>query len=134
MVRLHARPSFVAVNIPSDRRVYEAMWLQALLVRFAVVDVSQYASEAGAGVPVGDPSRPRIRRSKIPLGRGSGGTCTPPFFCTHTFASAVHKEMYQSPPEAIFSAVAMVQTFLTISLFLLDLILPGAESPYYMCV
>ena len=54
----------MAGTIPSDRRVYEAMWLQALLVRFAVVDVSKYASEAGAGVPVGDPSRPRIRRSK----------------------------------------------------------------------
>jgi hypothetical protein len=37
----------------------------------------------------------------------SDTTCTPPFFCIHSFASAVHKEMYQSPPEAIFSAVAI---------------------------
>jgi hypothetical protein len=42
----------------------------------------------------------------------SDTTCTPPFFCTHAFASAVHKEMYQSPPKAIFSAVAMADLFL----------------------
>jgi hypothetical protein len=56
---------------------------------------------------------------------------------THTFASAVFKEMYHllhSPPEAIFSAVVMVWTcILTISLFLLDSILPGGERPYSMC-
>jgi hypothetical protein len=59
--------------------------------------------------------------------------CTPQFFYTHTFASAVHKEMYQSPPEAISFAVAMLWTcFLTISLFLLDSILPEGGSPYSM--
>jgi hypothetical protein len=41
--------------------------------------------------------------------------------------------MYQSPPEAVFSAVAMVRTcFLTIFLFLFDSILLGGESPYSM--
>jgi hypothetical protein len=47
----------------------------------------------------------------------------------NTFASAVQKEMYPSPPETAFSAVvAMVWTcFLTISLFLLDSILPVGE-------
>jgi hypothetical protein len=41
--------------------------------------------------------------------------------------------MYQSPPEATFSAVAMVWTcFLTISLFLLDSILPGGESKHFL--
>ena len=59
----------------------------------------------------------------------------PLFFCTHSFSSAVHKEMYQSPPEAIFSDVTMVLTcFVTISRFLLDLILLGGESQYSMYV
>jgi len=31
MVRLHARQAVMAVTLPSDRRVHEAMWLQALL-------------------------------------------------------------------------------------------------------
>ena len=61
----------------------------------------------------------------------SDTTCTPSFFFTHNFASAVHKEMCQSPPEAIFSAVDMLWTwFLTISQFLLNSILPGGDSPY----
>jgi hypothetical protein len=54
----------------------------------------------------------------------------------NTFASAVRKECTnkRSPPEA-FSAVAMVWTcFLTISLFHLDSILPGGESPHPLYV
>jgi hypothetical protein len=67
----------------------------------------------------------------------SDSTCTPPFFCTHTFASAVHKEMYQSPPATIFSAVAMVWTCvltILVSSRLVEKNLPGGESPYSMYV
>ena len=41
--RLHAAQATVAVTLPSDRRLHEAMWLQTLLVSFAVADVSQSA-------------------------------------------------------------------------------------------
>jgi len=40
------------VTIPSDRRLHEAMWVQALLVSFAVVDVTQYIGNKDAGVTV----------------------------------------------------------------------------------
>jgi hypothetical protein len=50
--RLHAAQATVAVTVPSDRRLHEAMWLQTLLVSFAVADVSQHGTGPGAGVTV----------------------------------------------------------------------------------
>jgi len=42
MLRLHASKSVVAVTVPSDCRLHEAMWVKTLLLSFAVVDVTQY--------------------------------------------------------------------------------------------
>jgi hypothetical protein len=52
MLRMYEAQATVAVTVPSDRRLHEAMWLQALLVSFAVVDVSQYEDGIGANVTV----------------------------------------------------------------------------------
>jgi hypothetical protein len=52
MLRLHQARATVAVTVPSDRRLHEAMWVQALLVSFAVVDVTQYGTGPSAGVTV----------------------------------------------------------------------------------
>ena len=43
MLRMHEAQARVAVTMPSDRKLHEAMWVQALLLSFAVVDLTQYA-------------------------------------------------------------------------------------------
>lgn len=53
MLRLHEARATVAVTVPSDRRLHEALWLQSLLVSFAVVDITQYGEGTSAGVTVG---------------------------------------------------------------------------------
>lgn len=40
MMILHEEKVTLAVNVPTDRSVHKAMWLQALLVSFAVVDLT----------------------------------------------------------------------------------------------
>ena len=55
----------------------------------------------------------------------SDTTCTQPFFCTHTFASAVHKEMCHSPPEEILQLPWYGLVFFTISLFMQPLHVEG---------
>jgi hypothetical protein len=52
MLRLHEDKATVAVTLPSDRRLHEAMWVQALLVSFAIVDVTQYFGKEESGVTV----------------------------------------------------------------------------------
>jgi len=52
MLRLYEARATVAVTVPSDRLVHEATWLQALLVSFAVVDMTQYDNGPRAGVTV----------------------------------------------------------------------------------
>ena len=52
MLRLYQAQATVAVTVPSDRRLHEAMWLQAVLVSFAVADVTQYGDLQDAAVTV----------------------------------------------------------------------------------
>lgn len=52
MLRLYEARATVAVTVPSDRRLHEALWLQSLLVSFAVVDMTQYGEGTSAGVTV----------------------------------------------------------------------------------
>lgn len=52
MLRLYEARATVAVTVPSDRRLHEALWLQSLLVSFAVVDMTQYGEGISAGVTV----------------------------------------------------------------------------------
>lgn len=52
MLRLYEARATVAVTVPSDRRLHEALWLRSLLVSFAVVDMTQYGEGTSAGVTV----------------------------------------------------------------------------------
>jgi hypothetical protein len=42
VLHMHESTAVVAVTVPSDRRLHEAMWVKTLLLSIAVVDVTQY--------------------------------------------------------------------------------------------
>jgi hypothetical protein len=53
MLRMYQNNVRVAANVPNDRGLYSAPWLRALLVSFAVVDLTEYStSETNANVRV----------------------------------------------------------------------------------
>lgn len=43
MLRMHQKSARLAINVPNDRALYNAQWLRALLVSYAVVDLTEYA-------------------------------------------------------------------------------------------
>jgi len=55
MLRMYQNIARLAANVPNDRGLHGASWLRALLVSFAVVDLTEYASpETHANVRVYD--------------------------------------------------------------------------------
>lgn len=52
MLRMHASHATVAVTVPSDRMLHEAMWVQALMLSFAVADVTQYDGRQSSTISV----------------------------------------------------------------------------------
>lgn len=53
MIVMHDRQAVVAVNVPNDRSLHNAAWLQSLLVTYAVVDLTRYPrNSVGVGLSV----------------------------------------------------------------------------------